>query len=61
MCSHVLDYLFLNVYTDSRSPLIAHCTSTPNHKHQLIHNLTSANGPRVKVTGAFIEIVRYVR
>jgi hypothetical protein len=32
-----------------------------NHKHQLIHNITSANGLRVKITGPFIEIVKYIR
>jgi hypothetical protein len=61
MCSRVLNYLFLNIYTYSRSPLIAHCSSTLKHKQQLIHNLTTANGLRVKITGAFIEIIRYTR
>jgi hypothetical protein len=60
MCYHVLNYLFLNIYKDSRSPLIAHCSSTSNHKHQLIRNLTSAIGLRVKITGAFIEIAKYI-
>jgi hypothetical protein len=32
-----------------------------NHKRQLIHNITSANGLRVTITGAFIEIVRFIR
>jgi hypothetical protein len=62
MCSHVLDYLFfLNICTDSRSPLIAHCSSTPDCKNRFIHNLTRAKGLRVKNIGAFIEIGRYIR
>jgi hypothetical protein len=32
-----------------------------NHKRQIIHNITSANGLRVTITGAFIEIVRFIR
>jgi hypothetical protein len=61
MYSHVLNYLFLNIYKYSRSPLIAHFSSTSNNKQQLVHNITSAIGLRVKITGDFIEIVRYIR
>jgi hypothetical protein len=32
-----------------------------NHKRQLIHNITSANGLKVTIKGAFIEIVRFIR